>query len=492
MSCRSRPNNSSLDLHSVVRVPTWRPQHTVKRTREWRVVATQQTGTRTATGDRGGRGGDGIGNSDSDSEAEDADAAAAAAAMRTALNAIPAAGAGGEGDLPDFARSSFARSLFASAGGGASAPPAGAAGARAAAAAAHAAEHGGPHGGGGPSSSRPGGLALQVLDSLENAPPSAAMDGDIDSSAALTDDVMGTLYPASGGGGGASRRGTTGSISIGSDAMGALGHASDGAIVYDSPPRGGDGGAAAAAAAAASAAAAAAGRRRRSPQRIGQGYSEAVQRPDTDEAQLRESYRIMALNEARALSMERTGYDPAASAASSAADQDAGGGGVAGGVDAAAAAAADDENDGGGRIRPRTARERPPPPKPRRGRPPPPPHPIEPPMPAAPRIALANINDKYTAEWRNVPDLCTGEVVELSEDSTDSGGGDTGGSGGDSGGDARRRLLVCRHRSCSKGQSSGMMNISSDAWPVPEDFGFTRWQVWSVVRSVRALVPPRA
>ena len=60
----------------------------------------------------------------------------------------------------------------------------------------------------------------------------------------------------------------------------------------------------------------------------------------------------------------------------------------------------------------RTPHTRPPPPKPRRGRPPPPPGPIEPPMPL-PRKGAASIDDKYTAAWRAVPDLCTGEVVAL-------------------------------------------------------------------------------
>mmetsp|Transcript_32361 Transcript_32361/g.71466 ORF Transcript_32361/g.71466 Transcript_32361/m.71466 type:complete len:448 (-) Transcript_32361:83-1426(-) len=389
-----------------------------------------------------------------DSDGEEAqDDDADAAAIRTALNAIPAAAeGGGGGDLPDFARSSFARSLFASAGAGGAESGAGAgagaaAGARAAASsAAHAAaEHAGHqhgHGHGHGHTSAPAGLALQVLDSLENAESAAALTSavsdDVDSSAALTDDVMGRLYPTSGGGGGGGSAGVSaaGRSSIGSNAMGAMGHASDGAIVYGGGGDGGGGGAAAAASAAAAAAAASsAAGRRRTPQRIGQGYSDAVQRPDTDEAQLRESYRIMALNEARALSMERTGYDPAS------ASSDAGGG-VAG----AEADAADDENDGGGgRIRPRTARERPPPPKPKRGRPPPPPHPIEPPMPAAPRMALANINDKYTAEWRNVPDLCTGEVVELSGDGSSSdGGGDAAAAAAAAGGGLPASVLLER------------------------------------------------
>ena len=129
--------------------------------------------------------------------------------------------------------------------------------------------------------------------------------------------------------------------------------------------------------------------------RIGEGYSEAVMRPDTDEQQIREQYRIMALNDARreAARMQEQQQQQVAETTDFV-DEDF------------------DDSAGVGRIPRRTPPTRPPPPKPRRGRPPPPPGPIEPPMPL-PRKGTASIDDKYTAAWRAVPDLCTGQVVKL-------------------------------------------------------------------------------
>ena len=129
--------------------------------------------------------------------------------------------------------------------------------------------------------------------------------------------------------------------------------------------------------------------------KIGEGYSEAVMRPDTDEQQIREQYRIMALNDARreAARIQEQQQQQAVETTDFV-DEDF------------------DDSAGVGRIPRRTPHTRPPPPKPRRGRPPPPPGPIEPPMPL-PRKGTASIDDKYTAAWRAVPDLCTGQVVKL-------------------------------------------------------------------------------
>ena len=138
---------------------------------------------------------------------------------------------------------------------------------------------------------------------------------------------------------------------------------------------------------------------------IGEGYSEAVMRPDTDEQQIREQYRIMALNDARreAARIQEQQQQQAVETTDF--------------VD-------EDFNDsaGVGRIPRRTPPTRPPPPKPRRGRPPPPPGPIEPPMPL-PRKGTASIDDKYTAAWRAVPDLCTGQVVKLRSSRQDNSNG---------------------------------------------------------------------